>query len=229
MGSEDLFHKRKAKTDADLKRRKAFRASKQRYLIICEGAKTEFNYFRDLRADLGIDAKQVQIPKNHGNTPERILDHALALYDEDALSGDAFDKVYCVFDRDTHSTFDVTIQRIKDLKSVRKSKPFEAITSTPCFEFWLLLHFGYTDAAFHQAGKKSVGDNAVAALKKKSGFAAYDKGTQGIYAQLKPKLPDAIKHAQKLREESIKNRTMNPATNVDILVLDIQALASSDK
>lgn len=229
MGSEDLFHKRKAKTDADLKRRKAFRARKQRYLIVCEGSKTEFNYFRDLRTDLGIDAKQVQIPQNSGNTPDRILDHALALYDEDALSGDAYDKVYCVFDRDTHSTFDVTVQRIKDLKSVRRSKPFEAITSTPCFEFWLLLHFGYTDAAFHPAGKRSVGDNAVAALKKKSGFAAYDKGKQGIYAQLKPKLPDAIKHAQKLREESIKNRTMNPATNVDILVLDIQALASNDK
>lgn len=227
MGSEDLFHKRRAKTDADLKRRKAFRARKQRYLIICEGSKTEFNYFRDLRTDLGIDAKQVQIPKNSGNTPDRILDHALALYDEDALSGDAFDKVYCVFDRDTHSTFDESVQRIKDLKSSRRSKPFEAITSTPCFEFWLLLHFGYTDAAFHPAGKKSVGDNAVAALKKKPGFTAYDKGTLGIYTQLKTKLPDAMKHAQKLREESMKNRTINPATSVDILVLDIQALASS--
>lgn len=229
MGSEDLFHKRKAKTDADLKRRKAFRACKLRYLIVCEGAKTEYNYLRDLRADLGIDPKQVHIPKNDGNTPDRILDHALTLYDQDALSGDAYDKVYCVFDRDTHSTFDEAVQRIKDLKSARKSKPFEAITSMPCFEFWLLLHFGYTDAAFHQAGKKSVGDQAVAALKKKPGFTAYDKGTQGIYRQLKAKLPEAIKHAQKLREESIKNRTINPATNVDIMVLDIQALAPNHK
>ncbi|MBC3875518.1 RloB family protein [Undibacterium flavidum] len=229
MGSEDNFHKRKARSTSDLKRVKAFRKQNKRILIICEGSKTEFNYFRDLRTDLGIDPKQVNIPKNDGNTPDRILDHALALYDEDALSGDAYDKVYCVFDRDTHSTFDESVQRIESLKSGRKPKPFEAITSTPCFEFWLLLHFGYTDAAFHQAGKKSVGDNAVAALKKKPGFAAYDKGTQGIYKQLKPKLPDAIKHAQKLREESIKNRTMNPATNVNILVLDIQALSSSNK
>ena len=136
MGSEDLFHKRKAKTDADLKRRKAFRARKLRYLIVCEGSKTEFNYFRDLRADLGIDPKQVHIPKNDGNTPDRIVAHALALYDEDDLSGDAYDKVYCVFDRDTHSTFDESVQRIKELKSERKSKPFEAITSTPCFEDW---------------------------------------------------------------------------------------------
>lgn len=227
MGSEDLFHKRKAKTDADLKRRKAFRARKQRYLIICEGSKTEFNYFRDLRTDLGIDPKQVHIPKNNGNTPDRIVDHALELYNEDALSGDAYDKVYCVFDRDTHSTFDESVQRIGHLRSGRKAKPFEAITSTPCFEFWLLLHFGYTNAAFHRAGKKSVGDQAVAALKKKPEFAAYNKGTLGIYTQLKPKLPDAIKHAQKLREESRKNCSINPATDVDILVLGIQTLAIS--
>lgn len=229
MGSEDLFHKRKAKPDADLRRRKAFRTRKKRYLIVCEGTKTEFNYFRDLRADLKIDPKQVHIPKNDGNTPDRIVAHALALYDEDALSGDAYDKVYCVFDRDKHSTFQASLERISALKSGKKAKPFEAITSNPCFEFWLLLHFGYTDAAFHPAGKKSVGDQAVAELKKKAGFAAYSKGLPEIYAKLKTKLPDAIGHASRLREESAKTQSKNPATDVDVLVLDLQALKAEDK
>jgi hypothetical protein len=91
------------------------------------------------------------------------------LYEEDALRGDAYDKVFCVFDRDKHTTFDAALHRTKDLNA--EGKPFEAITSTPCFEFWLILHFGYTDQPFHTTGKKSVGDQVVSALKTKPGFA----------------------------------------------------------
>ena len=45
MGSEDLFHKRKAKAADSLKRRKAKRSSYDKVLIVCEGEKTEPNYF----------------------------------------------------------------------------------------------------------------------------------------------------------------------------------------
>jgi hypothetical protein len=37
MGSEDLFHKRKARTGAALQRQKYERARNKRYLIVCEG------------------------------------------------------------------------------------------------------------------------------------------------------------------------------------------------
>lgn len=47
-GSDDLFHKRKAKMALDLARRRARRASYDRVLIVCEGAKTEPNYLRNL-------------------------------------------------------------------------------------------------------------------------------------------------------------------------------------
>jgi len=48
MGSENLFHKRKAKAADRLERRKAKRASYDKVIIVCEGEKTEPNYFNEL-------------------------------------------------------------------------------------------------------------------------------------------------------------------------------------
>lgn len=223
MGSEDLFRKRKARAGAELQRQKRERARNKRYLIVCEGTKTEPHYLRELLNDVGVRPQVVRIAPNDGVSPDRVVAHAVALYEEDALAGDAYDTVYCVFDRDRHTTFDAAVQRTRDLSA--KGKSFVAITSTPCFEFWLLLHFGYTAQPFHAAGKKSVGDQVVSALKAKQGFAKYGKGQKGIYALLKDKLGDAITHAAQLRNHGAATGSVNPATDMDQLVLTIQALA----
>jgi hypothetical protein len=224
MGSDDQFRKRKARAGAELQRKKRERARNKRYLIVCEGTKTEPHYFRDLLDDLGIRPQVVRIAPNDGVSPDRVVAHAVALYAEDAVAGDAFDTVYCVFDRDKHTTFDAAVQRTKNLSA--EGKPFEAITSTPCFEFWLLLHFGYTDQPFHAVGKKSVGDQVVSALKTKPGFAKYGKGKKGAYGQLKDKLDDALTHAARLRRRGLATGSINPATDVDVLVHAIQKLVA---
>lgn len=224
MGSEDLFRRRKARDGATLQRQKRERARNKRYLIVCEGTKTEPQYLCELRDDLGIRPQVVRIAPNDGVSPDRVVAHAVALYEEDAVAGDAFDKVYCVFDRDKHTTFDAAVQRIKDLSA--EGKQFVAITSNPCFEVWLLLHFGYTDQPFHSAGKRSVGDQVVAALKTKPGFAIYGKGQKGIYGQLKAKLSHALTHAERLRKHGAATGSFNPATDMDVLVKAIQALAA---
>lgn len=224
MGSEDLFHKRKARAGAALQRQKNERARNKRHLIVCEGTKTEPHYFRDLLDDLGIRPQMVRIAPNDGVSPDRVVAHALALYEEDAVAGDAYDTVYCVFDRDKHTTFDAAVQRIKDLTAA--GQPFVAITSTPCFEVWLLLHFGYADQPFHAAGRKSVGDQVVSALKTKPGFAKYGKGQKGVYAQLKGKLTDAVVHADRLRKHGLATGSVNPATDVDVLIKALKELVA---
>jgi hypothetical protein len=224
MGSEDLFHKRKARTGADLQRQKRDRARNTRYLIVCEGTKTEPHYLRELLDDLGIRPQMVRIAPNDGVSPDRVVAHAVALYEEDAVAGDAYDMVYCVFDRDKHTTFDAAVQRTKDVAA--QGKPFEAITSTPCFEFWLLLHFGYTDQPFHAAGRKSVGDQVVSALKTKPGFAKYGKGQKGVYAQLRGKMNDAVDHADNLRKHGLATGSINPATDVDVLIKAFKELVA---
>ena len=224
MGSDDLYHKRKARDGAELQRKQRERVRNTRVLIVCEGTKTEPHYLRELLDYLGIRPHVVRVAPNNGTSPDSVVAHALALYDDDAKAGDAFDRVYCVFDRDKHTTFDAAVQRTKDLTAA--GKPFVAITSTPCFEVWLLLHFGYSDQPFHAAGKKSVGDQVVATLKKKPGFAKYDKGQKGVYGLLKSKLANALNHAERLRKHGAKTGSVNPATDVDALVKAIQALAT---
>lgn len=222
MGSDDLFHKRKARVGAELQRQNHERARNKRYLIVCEGTKTEPQYFRELLDDLRLRPQVVPIAPNDGVSPDRVVDYALALYVEDAARGDAYDTVYCVFDRDRHTTFDAAVQRTKDLNAA--GTPLVAITSTPCFEVWLLLHFGYTDHPFHAAGRKSVGDQVVAALKSKLGFAKYGKGQKGIYAQLKGRLGDALDNADQLRRHCAATGSVNPATDIDSLVLALREL-----
>lgn len=218
MGYDDLFKKAKARSAASLVRKKKERSKSPRYLIVCEGTKTEPQYLAEVLLTRRIPPQRVKVAPNNGNSPDRVVDHAHALYEEDAKLGDAYDKVFCVFDRDSHQTFEPAIQRVRQLAT--DGKPFVATTSTPCFEFWLLLHFGYSDAPFHAAGRKSVGDQAVAQLKKKSGFAKYGKGMKGVYGLLKDKTADASNHAKSLRKGLGKDGqcTVNPWTNVDELV-----------
>ncbi|MYN13894.1 RloB domain-containing protein [Pusillimonas sp. TS35] len=223
MGHDDLFRKRKARTSTALQRRKRERERSKRYLIVCEGTKTEPQYLRELLHDLRIRPQLVRVAPNDGASPDRVVAHALSLYDEDALTGDVFDQVYCMFDRDRHSTFDGAVTRVKDLAAA--GKPFAAITSTPCFEVWLLLHFRYSDQPFHAAGRKSVGDQVVSVLRTMPGFEKYGKGQKGVYGKLKEKLANAFIHAERLRRQGATIGSINPATNVDELIRAIQALA----
>ena len=121
MGSEDLFHKRKARSNSKLQREKQERARSKRYLIVCEGSKTEPNYLKELINDLRINQKTVCIEKGNDSAPIKIVGHAETEYNRDALYGDPFDKVFCVFDRDNHETFDEAIEKIDNLKKKREA------------------------------------------------------------------------------------------------------------
>jgi hypothetical protein len=130
-----------------------------------------------------------------------------------------------VFDRDTHSTFDEAINRIKTLASQKKPQPLSAITSNPCFEVWLLLHFGFSDQPFQGAGKKSIADQVVAKLKKEKGFEHYAKGQKNVFSRLKGRLSDALRNADQLRKMTSTTRSPNPSTDMDVLVLALQEMA----
>ncbi|MFI0545598.1 MAG: RloB family protein [Brachymonas sp.] len=222
MGTDNLFHKRKARAAKDLQRKAHKRTTNKRYLIVCEGTKTEPQYLRELQSDLSICSKILRIAPNNGTSPDLVVEHAKVLYKEEVASGDPFDRVYCVFDRDNHATFDAAVQHVSGLNS--NGKPFFAITSTPCFEVWLLLHFDYSTQPFHPAGGKSVGDQVISRLKTKPGFERYGKGQKGIYTQLKDQLQKALDHAQRLRVDGAATGSTNPATNFDELVKEIQSL-----
>jgi hypothetical protein len=69
MGTDNLFHKRKARQAESLQRKKAKRDPYARILIVCEGKKTEPNYFKDLRKAFGLNPMNVVIADKKHQTP----------------------------------------------------------------------------------------------------------------------------------------------------------------
>jgi hypothetical protein len=227
MGSDDIFKRRKAQKAAELERQRRERAQGPRFLIVCEGMKTEPYYFDEFCQVHHLRTPRVRIaPGDEGSSPDCVVAHAEKLFDEDAKLGpDFFDKVFCVIDRDKHSTFKAAIQRIGDLSA--EGKPFVAIPSFPCFEYWLLLHFTYTRQSFHAAGNRSICDNVIRELRKQPGFAGYAKAQRSIYSQLKDHTETAIKHAKRAEKEAIQTGENNPSTCVHHLVSELQSLAAT--
>jgi hypothetical protein len=191
---------------------------------VCEGKKTEVNYFRDLCRALELPRNLVVVAHD-GSAPISVLTWAKSLYCQE---DDKFDQVYCVFDKDAGESFDKAVSGIEDLKRAKKPKPFHAISSTPCFEYWLLLHFECTDKPFHSAGEKSSAYQVVADLQKHPGFDCYQKN-YSVYKLVCDKTNTAIKNAEGLEKSSadfLKHGT-NPSTHVHHLVKALQELKQS--
>lgn len=226
MGTDNLFHKRKARKAADLERKRKERAQRLRYLIVCEGTKTEPNYLNEMLDHYRIPKSLVFVTPSDASSPDRIVECAKTLYEANKESNsDDYDQVFCVFDRDQHSTYDQALQNIEELK--KRKKPFNAITSEPCFEYWLLLHFTYTRQPFKETSSRSSCDIVVHELKKYPDFTDYEKGRKGIFTVVQAKIKTAIKHAQLAKNDAAQTGENNPSTDIHDLVLAIQKLAGS--
>ena len=83
MGSDDLFHKRKAKRAGELARRAGWRKARDRVLIVCEGEKTEPNYLKEIRESLGLtNADIVLCGEECGSDPMSVVRYALERFEE---------------------------------------------------------------------------------------------------------------------------------------------------
>lgn len=107
-----------------------------RVLIICEGSKTEPLYFIGIRNRYRLNLANVAVV-NEGSAPITVVKTALDHQNRELNLGEKYDVVFCVFDRDEHETFD-------EACALAKANKLKLARSWPCFEFWLLLHFGYT-------------------------------------------------------------------------------------
>ena len=214
MGSDNLFHKRKERRAASLRRTAARRDSCDTVLIVCEGEKTEPNYFRELRDDLQLNPFNIEITGDtKGSSPVNVVNYALKNHKD-------YDKTFCVFDQDQHSGYQKALHKIRGREKSREH-PIQAITSVPCFEFWLLLHFRMTTRKFNGASG-SICEQVIKELK--DFLPDYSKGFRGIYQELKPKLPQALKNAKNVAAHCEKVGTDHPSTRVYELVTYLQEL-----
>jgi hypothetical protein len=210
MGTDNLFHKRKERKAESLRRQRAMKASYDVILIVCEGGKTEPNYFTELKKAFRLSNANVRIC-GLGSDPLSVVNFAI----ETSRQEQAFDRVYCVFDRDRHTTYHAALDKVKRTRLGKGSKIF-AISSVPCFEFWLLLHFIYTTRPFDAPPGDSICAGVIEELKKY--LPAYQKGNQNVFNKIRDKLDNAITNARRVKEFHQTSGTDNPSTMVHSLV-----------
>ena len=185
-----------------LARWKPTRESYDKVLIVCEGEKTEPNYFKELKNHLRLNSANVAIV-GEGATPAKIVERAKKLDIQEKRTDDPFDKIFCVFDKDTHTDYQKALDQCAQ-------KNYRAITSVPAFEYWLLLHFRYTTSPYQDASE------LLHDLKRH--MRNYEKNDTGIFEKLQDKLETAKKNAARSLEDRNQARTDNPSTKVHILV-----------
>jgi hypothetical protein len=182
-----------------LRRRAAQRQPADRLLIVCEGAKTEPLYLREIRQQMSLPSANVQVqPAAWGTEPLMIVDYAEHLFVNGSREREvyprSFDRVVTVFDRDEHHTYQTALKRVAALNGQlvndeRVKVPFEAVVSVPCFELWLLLHFEDVLAPLHR-------DDALARLRKY--LAGYAKGQGSHWVVTRKRVDVATERANAL-------------------------------
>lgn len=189
------------------------RKPKRTYLIVCEGKKTEPNYFTEMRQhhQLSISIEVV----GTGYNTITLVEEAERLKKE---KRNVYDQIWCVFDKDDFPEANFTNAIAK-----AKAKGFKLAWSNECFELWYLLHFTYTTA--HLPRKKIFSELETHLGKE------YDKNLQGIYASLLSNQQTAITNAEKLEKTQLSDGKTptkgNPWTLVHHLIKELLSQAVS--
>ena len=183
-------------------------------LIVCEGAKTEPYYFKELKRRWKLHTAQVEIRgKDCGSDPLSVVDHALALRKQrkkDSKSGGMlpYDQVWCVIDRDHHA-------KLKQALNKAQKNKLHVALSVPCFEVWYLLHYRYSTKPFEYC------DELIKELRKELPGGEYDKANPPLQNK---SIDVALKNAGLLRKHSEETSSSNPFTDVDLLVATLLQL-----
>lgn len=189
-------------------------------LIVCEGEKTEPLYFKGLIQHCRLSSANVEVCDKGGLSPKSILKYAEKLCDEAKRFGDPYDQIYCVFDQDDHESYRNTVE---NTRKPNHKYPLHMITSVPCFEYWLVLHFKYTAAPYASTGKRTVAESVVDDLKKY--MPDYQKNQEGLFGRLYCRLDKkAIPHAERSLKEVEVTGSDNPSTKMHILVKKLMNL-----
>lgn len=215
MGADNLFRQRNKRGARRSFRRQPKRPTHSKILIVCEGEKTEPNYFNGLRNELRLNSARVEITGKSASSPMGVVSFAKRRYKEDKDAGFPFDKVFCVFDKNNHGDYDKALKEVE--KTRQTDEIFHATVSVPAFEYYLLLHYEYTTGSCTSA-------EALSRLKKH--ISGYTKGRKDIFAIVYDNLETAKNRARKSLMDARKSGSENPLTKAHELVEFMQNMAS---
>lgn len=178
-----------------------------RFLIACEGRKTEPNYFKRFRVNATVIALEVI----------GLGENTLSLVEETCewMRQDDYDQVWCVFDRDSF-----TAERFNAALHLASQNGIRVAYSNEAFELWYLLHFHYHNVA---TGRADYGPLLSARLGR-----PYRKNSWDMYDLLRERQPEAIRNAQRLLDfygPAHNPERDNPCTTVHCLVQELNRYA----
>lgn len=218
MGSDDLFKKRR---EARTQRKYEYKLPKANsYLIVTEGERTEPLYFKGMQKLIQekvggvVDIIEQPFIDVHGEgcSTTRLIEVA------DKIIKDAkiiYQNVWIVFDKDDFDDFDQAIQEAEN-------RGYNVAWSNQSFEYWLYLHFYYSDSALHRHQWNAKLDEIF--KKNNLGNGTYQKNYDDIYSlvDIYGGVTVAIKHSKRRMAEfekgGYKPSEYDPGTMVYKLV-----------
>lgn len=220
-------HVQKRLAKKENKRKRNSKNKRRYFLIVCEGEKTEPNYFESLKNDLPkgvLTSCRIDIEGTGRNTLSLVEESKKIkerLENETSLS---IDKIWVVFDRDSFESHNFN----EAINHCKNSLPeIGCAWTNEAFELWYLLHFHFYNTAINRKKyQKLIEGN----LKPKIGeHYKYQKNSKEMYNLLKENgnLKLAIKFAAKLETEfeaRFDFANHNPCTKVHLLVAELFGL-----
>jgi hypothetical protein len=168
---------RRGYTDRQVKTREL----RQRFLIVCEGGKTEPRYFESFHLNRRVVPVDI---RGLGADPLRLVRKAEQLRTEEEYT-EEFDQVWVVFDCDDFAAGDIN----RAVQQARRSG-IRVAYSNQAFELWYLLHFDYHNTAVPRC-------DYVGKLSALMGR-PYAKNSATIYRELESRQPAALANARRL-------------------------------
>lgn len=187
------------------------------FLIVCEGEKTEPNYFKAFPKKVGKVIYDIEF-EGGGISTLKVVEKAIELRDK---SKQKYDRVWAVFDRDSFkaNSFNSAIFKAK-------ANGIECAWSNEAFELWYLLHFHNRITAMNRDEyKKAIEDAVNDKIGKKNKIYKYEKNDPNMYTLLDKigRQDLAIKWATSLNAKVVGEAfaNYNPITQVYKLVEEL--------
>lgn len=183
-------------------------------LVLCEDTKSCLDYLNDAGKYYRANVK----PQNCGKTdPLGIVNAA-----KHEINRKKYDRVFCVIDRDSHENFDQACELAKPYR-----EEITLITSFPCYEFWLYLHFKQDRSPIGpgMVGGKSPGDRMLSKIKQIPELKNYSKSDSlGLFDYLQPQLKTAFTHAAWVLNQAETENNPDPSTRIHLLLNEFKNL-----
>lgn len=186
-------------------------------LIVCEGEKTEPNYFKSFSMMKNSSGMVYEVSTGGGgiNTTQ-VVDKAIELRDKAIKAGDPYDSVWAVFDKDDFnpSMFDNAINKAD-------AQGISCAWSNEAFELWYVYHFDDRCTPMNRSTyKKTITSRVRSAGFKKYTYKKNDPNMRQVLSNCMCDEAVAIKRASRQASTYLNRKfsTHNPCTVVYRLI-----------